>query len=534
MIPLRAKTVRWLGKNMATFLIGLWVLNGTMAQTPQQLESDASVQVSHYHLTVKLDPELKRIGGSTEITFRCTSSCKGIWVNLDESFHLAKVLYNGEGVTHQKMGDRRYLEFPRVLPANSQHTLVLYFGGAPSVLENESERGSFSWSIDSEGKPWIKGITYPGKSWWPHVPHAAADSMMVSLICPDNLRAIASGSYGGSESLPGRFKQFDWKIRTALSPQAVAVFLGDYIRMSDTHAEGNYSLPLNYYVLPGKESHAREQLAEVKSFLPFFDKRIGVYPLVKDGLTFVHAPGVRGEYHALCARPHPDTDHPLGFDLGLFRQLALLRLRSLCTSETRDRWLPEALSEYLSTLYIEESLGEEEAQKYLFTRRNQIQNRLPIGRRIEPEDPAPLDLFYKGSWIFHTLRQITKEESRWFGLFAQMGQQYGERKMGRGELERLLSQALGRNISPILQQYLTYASLPVFEYQFVKRGKKTYITYRWQASAAGFALPLEVNLNGTPVQLQPTQEWQELESSFRVRNQLSVQQEGLFEVRELP
>ena len=75
---------------------------------------------------------------------------------------------------------------------------------------------------------------------------------------------------------------------------------------------------------------------------------------------------------------------------------------------------------------------------------------------------------------------------------------------------------LGKNLTPIFDQYLRHADLPVLELKF--DDAKGEVAYRWKADEKAFAMPIRV---GTPESWQiitPTAEWQTLKTPLGRRN----------------
>ena len=533
MIPLWVKQLRAGGIIIGILLFILGKHVEGLGQDRPVGEGDNPIDVGYYHLTLKIDPDLKRLGGSTTMTFRCTRRCQGIWVNLDESFQLAKVLYGRKGLTHQKVGQRRYIKFPRALSANSQHTLHLYFGGAPTEGEHIPGAGGFLWERDPEGLAWVVGATREQASWWPFVSQDPVDSMKVTLMIPAPLRAISPGTFVQSQTLPGNFKEYEWRVTSQMLPERMAIFLGDFLRMSDTHVGDTYNLPLNYYILSGKEDQTRQEFTHIKEGLNFLDQWIGVQAEHGKGLSFVMAPGPAMAYEGICTRTVNIDATPSGMNRTLFQQLVRLRIHTLCSAAPQDRWLSEALSGYFLSLYLETKEGPEAFRRFMDAQRRQIQSLVPIGREIEPGQPIPPAVRAKGIWLFHTLRQGVGDDAQWKVFVKQLGQLYPPGELGREQLAASMGRYLRLPARPILNQYLDGTSLPVFEYRFVRKGKKSSLEYRWVATSSDFSLPISIRLSGQTHRLIPTSNWQELAHNVRTRDRLEVVQEGLFEVREV-
>jgi len=74
----------------------------------------------------------------------------------------------------------------------------------------------------------------------------------------------------------------------------------------------------------------------------------------------------------------------------------------------------------------------------------------------------------------------------------------------------------GKNLTPIFDQYLRHAAIPVLELKFDEA--KEEVSYRWKANEKAFAMPIRV---GSPMNWQmitPTIEWQAMKSPLSKDN----------------
>src|SRR5574341_2109788 len=60
-----------------------------------------------------------------------------------------------------------------------------------------------------------------------------------------------------------------------------------------------------------------------------------------------------------------------------------------------------------------------------------------------------------------------------------------------------------RDFSPLFEQYLYYASLPVLQVKF----ETNRAAFRWKAEAEDFNMPVKVRVNGKAHFIFPTSEW---------------------------
>jgi hypothetical protein len=74
------------------------------------------------------------------------------------------------------------------------------------------------------------------------------------------------------------------------------------------------------------------------------------------------------------------------------------------------------------------------------------------------------------------------------------------------DVVRYFNQETGMNLTPIFDQYLRHAALPVLELQWDPGGGS--IRYRWHADVKGFAMPVLAGSRQHWQKIQPTTRWQ--------------------------
>ena len=70
----------------------------------------------------------------------------------------------------------------------------------------------------------------------------------------------------------------------------------------------------------------------------------------------------------------------------------------------------------------------------------------------------------------------------------------------------------GKDLTPIFDQYLRHAAIPVLELRFPEAGGS--VSYRWKADARGFAMPVKVGAKDDWQTIRPTTEWQTMPTAL--------------------
>ena len=73
------------------------------------------------------------------------------------------------------------------------------------------------------------------------------------------------------------------------------------------------------------------------------------------------------------------------------------------------------------------------------------------------------------------------------------------------DLVQFFNGRLGRNLTPIFDQYLRRAALPTLELAFNE--KEGTLAYRWDAAERSFSMPIKVGTRGQWQTIVPTTDW---------------------------
>ena len=179
-----------------------------------------------------------------------------------------------------------------------------------------------------------------------------------------------------------------------------------------------------------------------------------------------------------------------------------------------DMWIHEGWTTYLESLYVEYRWGKDDALKYLNGYKSKVKNtssRFVSRRGINASPPA--DQYFKGALFLNTRALSVDDDKRWGRLLHDFYQQFKYHAIMTENVVEFFNKQTGKNLTPIFDQYLRHAALPVLELKFdAARGE---VGYRWKADEKEFAMPIRV---GTPDKWQtitPTADWQTLNSPLK-------------------
>lgn len=130
---------------------------------------------------------------------------------------------------------------------------------------------------------------------------------------------------------------------------------------------------------------------------------------------------------------------------------------------------------------------------------------------VNYQDWGSSDIYYKGSWMLHTLRQGMCNDSLWFGVLRSMVDDLGNQVVSTQRVIDYFNEKSGTDWTGFFEQYLQFATLPVLQW---KKGEGDLLMLRWSADAAGFSLPvLWESGNGWHRADPSTGQWLEIEDN---------------------
>lgn len=472
--------------------------------------------VTFYELEVKLNAKEKRLAGSNTFHFRATRNFNKLQFDLFSNLAIAKVLYHGEGLSYGREHNAVFVEFPETIQKGAVDSFTVIYGGEPIEANRPPWDGGIVWKEDKYGLPFL-GVACQGmgaSAWWPVKDHLSdePDSMSVAIIVPDYLMAVSNGNLRSRKKLAGNFNRWEWFINYPINSYGVSFYVGDYVHFSEPYVNGDNKYNLDYYVLADNEEVAREHFKQVTPMLKIFEKYFGPYPFPKDGYALVETNYWGMEHQSAVAYGNEFknmTEYDFDFII-IHESLHEWFGNSLSMKDNADMWIHESFTTYGEWVYLEERYDYEKAVQYALGQRRRIVNKVPlVGPRDVNYDHWPAaDIYFKGAWMLHSLRNSVNNDSLWFATLYDFATDHRLTFLETGEVISYFNQKLGADYSAHFEQFLFYKDLPVLEVKFSGKGKNAKFHYRWNADVEGFGMPVDAKIKGEDLRFTPTADWQ--------------------------
>jgi aminopeptidase N len=481
----------------------------------------ANNDLLHYDLDVRIDPEKKWLGGKNTIRFKMLKDDTRIQLELYANLNIDRITASLKGVPYDLKYTRDvntvYIDFPETLRSGRTYSIEFHYSGHPLEV---GRFDALAFKKDPAGGHWINtanegvgsSVWWPSKDQWRDEP----DGMDIRVAVPHPLINVSNGRLIGKTELGDGYAKWHYRVHYPINSYNVSVNIGNYVHFGETIGD----LTLDYYVLPANLEKAKKQFAQVKPMMEAFEKYFGEYPFKKDGYKLIEVPYSGMEHQSAVTygnrfangyleRDWTGVGVSLKFDFIIIHESAHEWFgNAVSAAEQSDMWIHEGWATYLECLYVEHVFGYDDALKYTNGYKAKIGNKEPIiVQRGLARDPGQ-DMYFKGALFLHTLRSVVNDDKKWFKLIRDLYDQFKYKNSMTEEIVAFVNKELGQDLTPVFDQYLRRAALPVLELTFNDAEKLVW--YRWRADERDFAMPIRVGDPAKWQTIQPTTDWKSI------------------------
>jgi len=487
--------------------------------------------VLRYDLNIKINPVEKSITGFNEITFKILENTSKIQLDMFENMHIDSIVLNAMKLKYKREFNAVFIDFETTLAKDSQQKISFYYSGNPNIATNPPwGAGGFVYKKDSNGKDWIGvAVQGTGASLWYPCKDSQTDEpdlgTTIKVAVPNGLMNVSNGRFMGSEDLRNGYTRWDWEVKNPINNYDITINVGDYVHFGENYK----GLDLDYYVLRENESKARIQFEQVKPMMDCFQSKFGPYPFFEDGFKLVETSFLGMENQSAVSYGNKYLTGYAGTDLsksgvGLLFDYIIIHEsahewfgNSITSKDIADMWIHEAFAMYAESVFIEFNYGYEKALQYINGNQRNIRNDKPIIGPYGVNYKGTYDMYYKGALTLNTIRSVIDNDEKWYTMLSKFSTTFRHQIIDTETAINFFNQESGLNLTPIFDQYLRYLDIPVFEYRI----KKKRFEFRWKTDVVNFSMPLDLNIKGKRMRVNPTTKWQK--SKIKVAKLKDVQ-----------
>jgi aminopeptidase N len=491
---------------MKTIALILFLSITSLASTAQNLKSggilkpeQAVMDVRHYKITLRVDPDNRTIDGETEVRIVTSDVTTVLVLDLVNLLTVRKIWVNNREQNFTHLEDVIRIELSKPLaPGNS--TIRVAYGGKPGIAERAPWVGGFSWAKDSLGNHWV-AITCQGegaKIYFPCKDHPSDepnDGAELIITVPQGLVVAGPGLLRGVRTR-GHRSTYHWQTRYTINNYNILFNIGKYEVVERTHTtiDGN-KVPMQFYVLSEHKHRANSLMDIFERSVRVQEKYFGEYPWVKEKLAICETPHLGMEHQTLNAYGNKFNFVKVGgqdFDRLLHHELGHEWWGNKVTGiDWADMWIQEGICVFGDHLYIREYEGEEAYLKRMQETARLTQNIKPVvqGRNLDTDVVYHSDIYGKGGFFMHSLRYVVGDEI-FFPTLKKLStdSRYTyDNFVSTDDVEELFSGAAGQDLKPFFDLLLRTVEKLEFHVRYLG-GQKYHISL----SNLAMSIPVDV------------------------------------------
>jgi aminopeptidase N len=437
----------------------------TLFRPDSSARRDREFHALHYRLELSFDHRAKNVSGNVSIRLTPLSGT------------LDSVLLDAVDMEIRavRLAGGRTLEFHERSPWLSIRLDRTYaFGETLAVSIDYScipAKGLYFVYADSGGNRhdqiWSQGEDMDNRYWFPcyDYPNDKATSEVIGTVAAD-WTLLSNGRLAGElYDKKNNTRTFHWIESKPHSTYLIMVAAGRYAIL-----RGKYrNIPLAYYMYPEDTAKAGETFGRTPAMIQFFETKTGVpYPWEKFDQIIIDDFMWGGMENTTAVTLNDacvvDSRAALDFpsDPVVAHELAHMWFGDLVTArDWTHLWLNEGFATYCEALWTEFTKGEDEfqygmIQASLAVRGNdRMQGRKPI----VSHDSHPANLYARGGWVLHMLRNLLGDQAFGRGLQYYLTK-YRFASAETDEFRLALEDATGQNLDWFFRQWVFGAGFP--------------------------------------------------------------------------
>lgn len=470
-------------------------------------EERAWWDLQHYELSVQVNPEKQKIKGKNTISYLVVDSNRRLQIDLQDPLKIKWIKQNGKKLKYDKDGFAYFVHLQEQQQIGQSYQVQIKYSGKPRKAKMAPWDGGFSWEKDLNDEHFIatscQGL---GASvWWPckdHMYDEPDSGMIIHSIVPKGLTSVSNGRLI-QQSEKGNKSKFTWQVVSPINNYGVNLNIGDYIHFSEKYDGEKGLLDMDYWVLKPNLEIAKVQFKDAWRTMQAFEHWFGPYPFYEDGYKLVEVPYLGMEHQSSVTYGNGFKNGYMGRDLsgtGWGKKFDFIIVHesghewfanNITYQDIADMWLHESFTCYSEALFLEYHYGKKAAEEYIQGIRKNIANKEAMISKYGINESPTSDVYYKGSNMLHTLRQVLGNDVKWRELLRSLNKDFYHQTVTSDQVEKYMANFLDLKLDYFFDQYLRDNRIPTFEY-YIEDGS---LFYRWNDCIEGFNMPIKVVLS---------------------------------------
>ncbi|MDW4898128.1 M1 family metallopeptidase [Streptomyces californicus] len=414
--------------------------------------------VTHYGLTLDVDPDAGHLRGTATITARATRHLSAFHLDL-AGLRVESVDVEGRPAAVNRAGKELTIRPAAAvedrLREGRTFTTVVRYAGSPQPV-TDADGTQEGWLPTDDGSVAL-GEPTGSMTWFPGNHHPSDKAAYdIEVTVPEPLTAVSNGELVSRRTVNGR-TAFHWRTAEPMASYPATVAVGEFTTRQSRTPDG-----IRLYTAVDAESEAdsEEVLAEIPAVLAWAAERFGPYPFASAGAIVEREDD---SAYALETQNRPFFPGPPDTAL-LVHELAHQWFGNSVTPKTwRDMWLNEGFATYAEWLWaadhddvpVEESFAEayEDDANWAF----------PPAEPPSAADLSDPPVYGRGAMVVHRIRLALDDDEAFFALVRGWTREHRHGNASTEDFTVYVEEETGEDLTGLWDAWLYGGSRPPLE-----------------------------------------------------------------------
>ncbi len=412
--------------------------------------------VSHYTLTLEINPEAQTIAGTATIQALATLPNLGR-LSLDYSGPaISRLTVNGIDTPYQRQRNKLFIDLPRPLATSEPFTVVVAYSGHPDPVESRYLSFIPLGMHFVDGSAFVVSEPDGARSWFPCNDHPRDKALFRYEITVPKGYVVAANGQPQPPIERQEATTFVWQHDSPMATYLATVAVGRYQLIEHTAPNG---IPLRHYVPNDLMSAAQQLLPRTGDMIVFLEQYFGPYPFDSYGHIVVPMGGVSLETQTMTLLDAGVVSS--GAEYIVVHELAHQWFGdSVSPASWADIWLNEGFAVYASWLW-----DAAKSPDLLTAQLDATEGNAPYADPGEPlADPSAGNLFgfnsyLKGAWVLHMLRGQLGDEA-FFDTLRTYHRRFSGGVAASADLQAVAEEVSGQDLGWFFEQWVYGQGVP--------------------------------------------------------------------------
>lgn len=412
--------------------------------------------VSHYAITLDVDPDEQRLRGSVEITARATQDLSSFHLDL-AGLTVDSATVEGRPAAVSRAGDELTLRTDakaedRLRRGETFRVVVRYSGSPKTITDPDgSEEG---WLPTDDGAIAL-GEPTGSMAWFPgshHPSDKAAYDLAVTV--PKGLTAVSNGVPAGPPTTEKGRTTFRWHTAEPMASYLATLAVGRFETKTSTMAGG---VTVFTAVDPEVAKASARTVARVPEVVAWEAEHFGPYPFSATG-AIVDREDDAG--YALETQNRPFFPGPPSIGLLVHEMAHQWFGDSVTPKSWRDMWLNEGPATYAEWLWEEEKNDTPAEESFEDAYEDEDNWAFPPA---DPPSAAAVSddpVYGRGAMVIHKIREAVDDDEEFFALLKGWTKAHRHGNASTADFTAYVEKGTGQDLSELWKAWLYGRSRP--------------------------------------------------------------------------